>query len=133
MSEETRPKVLVVDDDLDFLEVVKVILDAGEYEVITASNGVEAMEKTRSEKPDLLILDAQMPKKDGFTAFGEMRKDPELKGIPVIMLTGISERTGIGYSSKSMGEFFGAEPNAYLEKPVEPAKLLETVKSALGA
>ena len=124
-------KVLIADDEVEVHEFVKEALADGGYEVITASDGEEAAEKCRSEKPDLLILDVQMPKKIGFSVFDELRRDEATKAIPVIILTAITARTGIPYGADEIGEFFGSEPEAYLDKPIDPGKLQETVARLL--
>ena len=132
MSEESRARVLVVDDEPDAVEFVKTVMEEAGYEVISASNGVEGLEKARAERPALIILDVQMPQKDGFSTFADLRKDPQLKSIPVVMLTGVGERTGIHFSARDMADYLGQEPNAYVEKPVDPAVLQRTVREALG-
>ncbi len=133
MTEVTRSRILVVDDEPDAVEFVRTVLEEAGYEVMAAANGVEGLEKARAEKPDLVVLDIQMPKKDGFSVFADMRKDPELKAVPVVMLTGVGDRTGIHFSARDMGEYLGEEPNAYVEKPVDPDALQETVAGLLGA
>ena len=90
------------------------------------------LEKAKEAKPDLIILDVQMPGKSGFDLFSELDKDESTKDIPVVMLTGVEEKTGIGFSAKSMGEFFGKEPAAYIEKPVDATELQNTVSKLLG-
>ncbi len=132
MAEDIKRKILVVDDEPDAVEFVKTVMEEAGYCVVAASNGVEGLEKARTEKPDLAILDVQMPEKDGFMTFADMRKDPELKGIPVVMLTGVGEKVGIRFSAKDMGDYLGEEPNAYVEKPVNPQVLQETVAKLLG-
>ncbi len=132
MSEESRRKILVVDDEPDAVEFVKVALEEAGYEVAGASNADEGLAAARANPPDLIILDVQMPGKDGFTAFTEIQADPQLKAIPVVMLTGVGERLGLSFSSEDMGEYLGEEPAAYVEKPVDPEALQETVRSLLA-
>lgn len=132
MTPEDSPKVLVVDDEPDAVEFVKTVMEEAGYDVISASNGVEGLEAAQAEKPDLIILDIQMPEKDGFATFVDIRKDPELKVTPVIMLTGVADRTGIRFSAGDMGDYLGEEPDAYVEKPVDPELLQETVRKLLG-
>ncbi len=131
MAQDSK-KILVVDDEADAVEFVRAIMEEAGYEVVSASNGVEGLEKAQAEKPDLVILDVQMPEKDGFATFADMKKDPELKAIPVVMLTGVGKKVGISFSSQDMGDFLGEEPNAYVEKPVNPEILQETVQKLLG-
>jgi len=132
MAREDKHRILVVDDEPDAVEFVRAILEDAGYEVASAPNGDEGVKAARAVKPSLVILDVQMPGKDGFSAFADMRKDPELKGIPVVMLTGVRKRLGIQFSSQDMGEYLGEEPNAYVEKPVDPNVLQETVRRLLG-
>jgi CheY-like chemotaxis protein len=74
----------------------------------------------------------QMPKKDGFTVLVELRQDPAMADVPVVMLTGVAEATGVRFSKSDVGEYIGVEPNAYVEKPVDPAALSEVVARLLG-
>jgi CheY-like chemotaxis protein len=124
-------KILVVDDEPDALDFVKEVLETEGYMVLTAEDGVKGLALMRSEKPDLVFLDVQMPEMDGFETFQEMVKDDELKSIPVVMLTGIKEKVGIGFSADEMKDYMGKKPAAYLEKPIDPAKVRETVKQIL--
>lgn len=123
-----KAKILVVDDDPDLVQSVKMVLET-RYDVITASEGEEGLKKARAEKPDLIILDVIMPVKDGFTAAEQLKKDPELSGIPVIMLTSYAERKGDTNIPVSKGMMLEAED--YIEKPVKPAELLERVEAQL--
>jgi len=132
MGKKDRHRILVVDDEPDSIEFVRAILEDAGYEVVSASNGDEGIRAARVTRPDLVILDVQMPGKDGFSAFADMRKDPELRAIPVVMLTGVRQRLGLPFSSQDMGEYLGEEPNAYVEKPVDAKALQETVRSLLG-
>ncbi len=124
--------ILVVDDERDCQEFIKTVLEMEGFEVSTAKNGKEGVEKALQEKPDLIILDVQMPVKDGFQTFYEIKTNDIIRETPVIMLTGIREKTGIGFSAKDMKEFMDIEPNAYLEKPIDPEKLKETARKVLG-
>ena len=123
---EKRAKILLVDDDVDFVESTKIVLESAPYEVIVAYEGDEGLQKAREENPDLILLDIIMPVKDGFTAAEQLKKDPELSKIPVIMLTSFSSKgagTGIPRGS---GLSLAAED--YIEKPVTPEELLSRVK-----
>lgn len=131
MTAEAK-KVLIVDDEPDVLEFVKVALEGRGYEFVTAADGEEALAMARAEPPDLAILDVQMPKKDGFHLFADLRDDDATKTMPVIMLTGIAERTGIKFNAEDMGDYLGSEPEAYIEKPIDPGKLSETVARLLA-
>jgi len=126
---EKRAKILLVDDDVDFVEATKIVLESKPYEVIVANEGDEALRKAREENPDLIILDIIMPVKDGFTAAEQLKKDPQLSKIPVIMLTSFSYRGQETPLPVSRG--FGLETEDYVEKPVSPNELLARVEKHL--
>ncbi len=126
---EQRPKILLVDDDPDFVEATKTILEANSYDVIVAANGDEGIKTARQENPDLILLDVIMPVEDGFTAAEQLKKDPQLNKIPIIMLTSFSSRGQ--ETSIPRGRGLSLETEDYLEKPVEPEELLKTIKQHL--
>ncbi|MFC2005815.1 two-component system response regulator [Chloroflexota bacterium] len=123
---ERRTKVLLIDDDVDFVEATKTVLERDSYEVIVAYEGEAGLQKAREESPDLVLLDVIMPVKDGFTAAEQFKEDPQLSQIPVIMLTSFSS-SGQG-TSIPRGRGFSLEAEDYIEKPVTPEELLSTVK-----
>jgi len=84
-------KVLLVDDDVDFCEATALLLESKTYEVILAHDGKEGLEKVRAEKPDLVILDVMMPEMNGYDVCVVLKADPELKRIPVVLLTGVDQ------------------------------------------
>lgn len=124
-----KAKILLIDDDVDFVEATTIVLESKPYEVIVASEGEEGLRRARGEKPDLIILDIIMPVKDGFTAAEEFKKDPELGKIPIIMLTSYSERGGETSIATSRGLTLEAED--YIDKPVKPEELLQRVEKQL--
>jgi two-component system alkaline phosphatase synthesis response regulator PhoP len=126
---KSNTKILLVDDDKDFVEATKMVLESKPYEVVVAYNGDEGLAKARKEKPDLIILDIIMPVKDGFSAAEQLKKDPALKNIPVIMLTSFSEKGGETSLSVSQGLVLDADD--YVDKPVAPQELLRRVESLL--
>ena len=126
---EKRAKILLVDDDVDFVESTKTILESKPYEVIVASNGDEALQKARAEKPDLILLDVIMPVKDGFTAAEQLKKDPQLSKIPTLMLTAFAEKSKETSILVSRG--FTLETEDYIDKPVTPEELLARVEKHL--
>jgi len=126
---EKRAKILLVDDDPDFVEATKVVLESQPYEVITALSGKEGLEKAREQKPDLVLLDIIMPQIDGFQVCQQLKKDPELAEVPVIMITSFSEK----YRETSLGLSQGLtlEAEDFVDKPVAPAELLIRVEKWL--
>lgn len=124
-------KILVVDDEQDSITFVETILKEEGFTVITAGDGLEGFHKAKQETPDLIVLDVQMPKMDGFEVFFRLRKEESTKNIPVVMLTGIREKTGIGFDTEDMKSFYGGKPSGYVEKPISPEQLLKVVKEGL--
>ena len=124
-----KAKILLVDDDRDFVEATKLVLESKPYEVIVAYDGDEGLAKARRDRPDLIILDIIMPVKDGFNAAGELKKDSELSKIPVLMLTSFSER--VGETSLSVSEGLTLDTEDYVDKPVSPEELLKRVEKLL--
>ena len=124
-------KILIVDDDLDFTKALQTILESERYTVITAVDRIEGMEKIRSEKPDLVILDVMMSTwQDGFEMARELKKDAELKNIPILMLTGVKDKTGINFESTA-GDPTWCPVDGFLDKPVESEILLAEVRKLL--
>lgn len=120
-------KVLIADDEPDVREFVQAVLEEDGYSFLTVGDGEAAVQTAKAEKPDVVILDVQMPKKNGFQVFQDLRQNSATQSIPVIMLTAVSERTGIKFDKDTMGEYFGSEPEAYIDKPIDPVKLREAV------
>lgn len=125
-------KILLADDDPDVVEVVSMILEEGGYEIVTARDGAEALEKVKLENPDLIILDLLMPHVDGFAVF-DMLRDPRYERwshVPVVILTSVREEVSNRRYELEAGRRM--DYAAYLEKPADPDLLLETVSSLLG-
>ena len=126
-----RRVILTIDDEKDNHEYIKSVLEDDYVEVITALNGKEGLEKAIEMRPHLIILDIQMPVMDGFETFRNLKATEKTADIPIIMLTGIAEKRGIRFSKKDMGEFYGKEPEEYIEKPIDPDKLLIAVNKLI--
>jgi len=126
---ERKTKILLVDDDKDFVEATKLVLESGPYEVTVAYDGDEGLVKARKEKPDLILLDIIMPVKDGFSAAEHLKKDSQLSKIPVIMLTSFAQRVGETSLGVSQGLTLDAED--YVDKPVTSEELLKRVERLL--
>jgi|SRR5262245_15346148 len=118
-------KVLVVDDEVYILHILDFILGAESYDVVTATNGEQALQKVRDEKPDLVILDIMMPKLDGYETCRMIKNDNATKHIPVILLTAKGREI-----DQKLGREVGA--NDYITKPFSPNKLIERVQAILG-
>lgn len=126
MAEKT--KILLVDDDPDFVDATRIVLES-EYDVSVAFDGDEGLSKARAEKPDLIILDIIMPDMDGFTVCEQLKSDPNLADVPVMMLTSFTERKGETSLAVTRGMMLEAED--YVDKPVPPQELLRRVEALL--
>ena len=126
---EKKAKILLIDDDVDFVEAIKMILESKPYEVLVAHDGDEGLQKAREINPDLILLDVIMPVKDGFTAAEQFKKDPQLSKIPVLMLTAFAAKGGETSIPVSRG--FTLEAEDYIDKPVSPEELLTRVERHL--
>ncbi len=129
MSDSAR--ILVADDEPECIDFVRESLADTPHEVIGAADGEAALAAAREQKPDLIILDVQMPKLDGFGVFAQLRQDENFRDVPVIMLTAVVERTGVDLSAEDMGEYTGHQPDAFVDKPIEPIILRQTVTRLL--
>lgn len=124
-----KKKILVVDDEPEMVKMLQMSLETASYEVITAYNGQEGIDKTKKERPDAIIMDLMMPEKDGFVACKEIKNDPECAHIPILVLTAISDHLTQSRYAKSMGLELEAED--YIDKPVDPNFLLERLARLL--
>ncbi len=120
-------KILVVDDEPDVVTYLATVLRDHGYETLEACDGEEALEKVRRDKPDLVTLDITMPEMTGVRAYRVMKEDAAFKGIPVIIVTGISHDFKQFISTRSQVP----PPEGYLEKPVKPEDLLAEIKRLL--
>ena len=126
-----KAKILVTDDDQDIRDSLQAILEAQDYAVVTAVDKDDGMEKIRAEKPDLMILDVMMSTwQDGFEMARELKQDPEYKNVPILMLTGVKEKTGIDFKSTAGDETWNPV-DGFLEKPVQPDVLLSEIARLL--
>ncbi|MFO7460966.1 MAG: response regulator [Desulfatiglandales bacterium] len=126
-------KVLVVDDELDMRIFITTLLETNGYKPLPAQDGIQGLEMARKSKPSLIILDVMMPKESGISMYRELKTDPLLKDIPVIMLSALSKKTFF-HSQRVLDQHKGEkipEPAAYIEKPPESNELLEAVRNSL--
>lgn len=120
-----KGKILVVDDSILIRRLVQANLEVEDYEVIEAADGREALDKIRSEKPDLILLDVVMPELDGFEVLQKLRQDSKTADIPVVMLT-----VRVEEADQIKGWEAGADD--YITKPFNPAALVEIVNRVLS-
>ena len=118
-------KIMVVDDEPDVVDLVKLVLESDGFSVVTAYSGKEALEKIDGEMPDLVLLDIMMPQMDGWEVYSRIRANPNTKNIPVAMLTA---------KSQSIDKMIGlhvVKVDDYITKPFGRSELLERVKRIL--
>ncbi|UCG66913.1 MAG: response regulator [Deltaproteobacteria bacterium] len=127
--EEKKTKVLVVDDEPDVVEMLKMVLENASYEVVSAFDGRRGIEKAKKEKPDVIVLDLMMPEMDGFEACKAMKHDPELKRVPILVLTAIGQHISHTKYARDLG--LGLESDDYIDKPVDPTVLLKRIATLL--
>jgi len=116
-------KVLIVDDDRSIVEMVQLLLTRAGHTVVIARDGKAGLEMAKTERPDLIVLDVMMPEMDGFTVTGELFKDPQMRKIPILVMT------AKGHSR----DIFSLVPNVgmYMDKPFDPQNFLDNIKKLL--
>jgi len=131
-----KAKIVTIDDDPDVLDVLRIALEANNYEVHAASSGAEGLKVIKQVRPDLIILDVMMDTvTEGFHVSYELRsQDPkseyhEFSKIPIIMLTAISQKMGMKFSPEKDGEYLPIDE--FVEKPIRIESLLEKIKKLL--
>ncbi len=143
-------QVLIVDDSEESVVFLSEILEEHGYPYRVARNGKEAMKAMRESRPDLVLLDVMMPQKGGVAVFQEMKKDPELEKIPILIITGASEATGVDmktgeekpkesyaddftrrFGIEVRGQLQSLTPEAFIEKPIDPRIIAQKIKEVL--
>lgn len=128
----TAASILVIDDDPDFVEITKTILETKDYVVLVAYNKDEGLVRLEERTPDLIILDIMMRKgAEGFVFARAIRKDARYSRIPILMLTSMREQTGFDFPGEPIHPTF-LPVDEYVEKPIEPQMLLEKVGQLLA-
>jgi len=118
--------VLIVDDDPDMVETVGMMLENKGFEVGKAYDGVEGEASIRQRRPDLVVLDVMMPRKNGYVLCAELKKDKATRDIPVILLTAVGE--AVPTTTYSHADGMATEADDYLPKPVESEVLVEAIQ-----
>ena len=138
-------RILIVDDEPDAISYISSVLEDNGYEYLSAEDGEQGLELAKKEKPDMILLDLIMPGKSGMLMFQELKKDPELGKIPVIVVSGASDALGVDLRNfmirqprkrrekvvETTGETQFTEPNAYVDKPVNPDELIKVIEENL--
>ncbi len=121
--------ILVVDDDTDLVEMVSMKLESDNFRVAKAYDGLEAMDRIKEERPDLIILDVMMPRKDGYTLCDELKNSDEYKSIVIVLLTAVTEAIQSTNYTHMGGKTTLADD--FVPKPIDLDKLMEIVQDNL--
>ena len=134
-------KILIIDDEPDAISFMISVLDDNGFDGISSLNGVEGLEMARKERPDLILLDLIMPEKGGIRTFHELKKDPDLSRIPIVIVSGMSQITG----TRSRDHFpmekvedeedsgaASVRPDGFVEKPIDPPDLIRTIRELIN-
>ena len=122
---ETKKKVVCIEDEPEIIDLIRLILGRKGFELTGATGGMEGLEAIRTVKPDLVLLDLMMPDMDGWEVYQQMKADPELKNIPVIVVTA---------KAQSIDKILGlhiAKVDDYVTKPFGPQELLQSIERVL--
>lgn len=129
---EKKGSILVIDDDVQLVESVTTLLESVGYEVLSAYRAEAGFDLAKEKRPDLILLDVMFagpPGPDGIEVSRRIRKDPELKDTPVVMLSGVKKVLELGYDMTPDEDFMPVQ--AFIDKPVKPEKLLTTIEEVL--
>jgi CheY-like chemotaxis protein len=125
-----KKTILVIDDDIDLVEIIRVTLENENYEVIDAQSGQRGVALAKEQNPDLILLDVMMSKVDeGFQVAYELRGAAETKDIPILMLTAVADQTGFDFNPDKDADFLPVDE--FIEKPVSPRRLVDMVRKHL--
>jgi len=125
----SKKRILVVDDEPDFVAVVKENLRHEGYDVEVAYNGIEALEKVKANPPDAIVLDVMMPEKNGYEVCTELKHDDQYCDIPIVLLTAVAENVTSSRYSHSSGIDMDADD--FLSKPASPEEILKSLKALM--
>jgi len=133
-SPVARRKILVIDDEPHVVAYLETLLQDNGYVTVSAADGLEGLEKVRSERPDLVCLDISMPEQSGIRFYRNLKDDPELSSIPVVVVTAV---TGKGGDPEPFRRFLSTRrqvppPEAFFPKPIDRQEFLETVAKLLS-
>ncbi len=122
---DANKRIICIEDDQEMIELIRLILSRHHYEVIGASGGIEGLQLLQQETPDLVLLDLMMPDMDGWDVYHQMKADPKLRDIPVIVVTAKAQ-----HIDRVLGMQI-AKVDAYITKPFSPQELLASVDKLL--
>ena len=125
-----KKTILVIDDDIDLVEIIRVTLESQGYSVIDAQNGEQGLKRAKEDDPDLILLDVMMSSVDeGFQVAYQLRNGETTKDIPILMLTAVADQTGFDFDPGKDADFLPVDE--FLEKPLSPSTLVDMVRKHL--
>ncbi len=133
-SQVDKKKILILDDEPHVVTYLETLLQDNGYETVSASNGKEGMEKAKEDKPDLVCLDISMPEQSGVRFYRNLKEDPDLSSVPVVIVTAV---TGYGGDPEPFKRFISSRkqvppPDGYLSKPIDKQEFLDTIAKVLS-
>lgn len=133
-SQVDKKKILILDDEPHVVTYLETLLQDNGYETVSASNGKEGMEKAKEDKPDLVCLDISMPEQSGVRFYRNLKEDPDLSSVPVVIVTAV---TGYGGDPEPFKRFISSRkqvppPDGYLSKPIDKQEFLDTIAEVLS-
>ena len=130
--EKRTPLVLIIDDDPDITESMRIVLESGGYTVRIAPDGEQGLKLAEQSPPDLVILDVMMTRADeGFDVCRSLKKRPSLARVPILMLTALREKTGFDFRGEA-GDADWLPADDYMDKPIRPDDLIARVRKLIG-
>ncbi|HLA82399.1 MAG TPA: response regulator [Thermoleophilia bacterium] len=125
--------IMIVDDDYDFLELNRMILERAGFRVVNAAEPQQALAKMANEKPDVVISDLMMTSLDsGFSFARAIKEDPNYQDIPVIIATSITSAFGLDFRPRSEADMVEMHIDAFFDKPLDPNRLVDSIRELLG-
>jgi CheY-like chemotaxis protein len=130
---ETGPLILLVDDDVDFLEISRHVLEPQGYRIVCATSPKDALQLMAQDKPDLIISDLMMTSMDsGFSFSKQVKQDPRFAGVPIIIATAVTSQCGLDFRPRTAADLAAMCVDAYFDKPIPPRLLVDKVAELLS-
>lgn len=135
MADHAGKKILILDDEPHVITYLETLLKDNDYETVSAKDGIEGLEKAKSDRPDLITLDVSMPEKSGIRFYQDLKADPELREIPVVIVTALTGYSGEAFPFPELLDDHEElpTPDGFVPKPIVREDFLSVIAKALGA